>query len=388
MVLVTHCTPSIFVAIKTDLMRTKYISMLAIAALVFTACDDDDDDADNTPTPTLTIPSEYISADYANNVTAENTVITELSTLTGELNAAEANAQTNPVGPIAYPTTLESVTLPSYSDLVNDWLVELVNAANSPDGFQNPGLFNEPAADQEGGLLGSRLLDEHGLELEQMIQKGSFGAALYNHATSVIGSDMTADDVDKLIEVFGTDIAFDPNTASAAAQYAKRRSDNANGTGYLYDIRDNLITAKAAIEAGSAFNATRDEALNDYLLNWEKSNFATVIYYCNSTRSFLEEAATMDDGPEKDQVLGSAMHAYAEGVGFAHGFKGLSPKMITDAEIDSILEKLLAPVGSDPESYRYLNEQSPINDLQTIIDDIQTIYGFTDEEVTFFYENQ
>ncbi|MGB6036410.1 MAG: hypothetical protein WBG42_09075, partial [Cryomorphaceae bacterium] len=74
-------------------------------------------------------------------------------------------------------------------------------------------------------------------------------------------------------------------------------------------------------------------------------------------------------------------------VGFTHGFKGLSQKFITDTEIDQILSDLLAPAGQTPESYRFLNEVSLIANLDKIQDDIQAIYGFTDEEVTGFYVN-
>ncbi len=366
-------------------MRARYISMLAIATLTFTACTDDEDE--NNPNPTLTIPSEYISADYDNNVVAENTVITQLSDVTGDANNAEANAQSNNVAPIDYPATLSDVTLPSYRTIVEEALTEMVDAANSPTRFQNPGA-NTPDPSEEGGLLGTRLLDEYGLELEQMIEKGSFGAALYNHALTVINGDLSSSStIDKLVEIHGADIAFDPSQATAAAKYSKRRSNIETGTGFFFDIRDNLITAKAAIEAGSAYNETRDQALADYLLNWEKSNFATVIYYCEATKTQLQDASALDDGPDKDNALGNAMHAYAEGVACAAGFRGLSNKEITDAEIDNILNLLLAPYGHEPESYRFLNEVTLLANLDQIIEDIQAVYQFTDEEVTGFFVN-
>ena len=152
-------------------------------------------------------------------------------------------------------------------------------------------------------------------------------------------------------------------------------------TGPFYDIQLALITARAAIEAGSTFDNERDQALSDYLLAWERSNFATVIFYCRSTKTQLQEAG--DDV----EALGDAMHAYAEGVGFAHGFKGLSSKVITDEQIDRILELLLADEGEIPTSYQFLNDASLLNNLGQIIDDIQEIYGFTDEEVATFFVN-
>ncbi|MEM9053017.1 MAG: hypothetical protein AAGC47_13265 [Bacteroidota bacterium] len=363
-------------------MRAKYISMLAIAALAFTACDDDDDDDD----PTLTIPSQYTSANFDANVVAENTVINELSAMTSDVNDAESNAQSTTVDPITYPSTLQSVTNGAYSMLVQTWLEEIVKAANSPNAYQQPG--NEgPASDQEGGKLGTRLLDENGLELEQMVQKGSFGAACYNHAVNVIeAGGLTAGDIDKLVEIHGAEVTFTDSLTTAAATYSRRRSDLVARTGFFYDIRDNLIAAKAAIEAGSAFNSTRDQALADYLANWEKSNYATVIYYCNATIDGITEGNSAT-GLSQDTIYGNALHAYAEGVGFTHGFRGVSNKMITDAEIDEILELLQAPAGQVPQSYRFLNEASLLQDLQAAIDKIQDIYGFTNEERDSFFIN-
>lgn len=360
-------------------MKVKNSLFLFVMAFVVASCGDDDDDG---TTPQLEIPTEYVSDSYDANVIAENTVIDELATMTGAANDAESNAQgATPVAAIPYPSTLSSVTLPAYRALVEDWLEELVKSANDDDGFQNPGT-GTPADGEEGGLLGTRLLDENGLELEQMVQKGSFGAALYNHALTVINGDLTNSSViDKLVEIHGTGPDFDPSNTTAAATYSRRRSRQSTETGTFYDIRTALITAKAAIEGGSAFNAERDQALDDYLLAWEKSNFATVIYYCNATKVQLQAAG--DD----ETALGNALHAYAEGVAFAHGFKGVSNKLITDAQIDAVLELLLAPEGETPESYRFLNDASLIANLDQIVDDLQSIYGFTDAEVNTFFVN-
>jgi hypothetical protein len=354
----------------------KNLLPVAIMAIVFlTACSEDD------PAPVLEVPGEYVSENYDLNVQDENTVVNELAAMTSAANNAEANAQTIPVNPIAYPSTLSAVTVPAYRSLVSEWLVELVSAANDDDGFQNPGM-GTPSPVEEGGLLGSRLLDENGLELEQMVQKGSFGAALYNHALSVIQGDLSDPAaIDKLVEIHGTTPAFDPGATTAAATYSRRRSNQNTQTGFFYDIRSALITARAAIEAGPAFNNERDQAIADYLLAWERSNFATVIFYCNSTKVQLQ-AAGADEG-----ALGNALHAYAEGVAFAHGFKGVDNKLITDIQIDRILELLLAPEGETPESYRFLNDASLLNNLDQIITDIQNIYGFTDEEVNTFFVN-
>ncbi|HAS39550.1 MAG TPA: hypothetical protein DCS93_03685 [Microscillaceae bacterium] len=355
---------------KINFIRT--FVLLLSASFVFQACTKDED-----TNPTLQLPTSYTSADFATNVTAETTVRTEIGTLTSEINTAESNAGTTTVAAIAYPSNLKAVTLPSYATKVETWLGEIVKAANSGTAFMNPGT-GTPTGD--GGKLGSRLLDENGLELEQMVQKGSFGAALYNHALTVINGTLTAASTDKLIEILGTDITFDPEKVTNAATYVRRRSDITNSKGFLFDMRDNLIKAKAAIEGGSAFDTDRDAALAEFKLNWEKSNFATVIYYCNNAKTKLQSATT-------DAERGDALHSYAEGVAFAAGWLGISDKKITDAQIEEILTNLLAPSTGTPTSYKFLNDATLLANFDATITLIKGIYGFTDTEVTGFYTN-
>ncbi len=367
---------------------------IAAMSIVFVSCqreEDNNNEEENNATPELTIPTTYESSNYDANTTAEASVIDELSALTSGANSAESALISDAghsisTSDLPYGSTLKAVTVPSYKTLVDIWIEEVVKSVNDDDAFQNPGS-GKPAVGEEGGLLGSRLLDENGLELEQMLDKGNYGAALYNHALTVINGDLSnSSAIDKLVEIFGTDPSFSADDADKAAKYAKRRSDNENQTGYFYDVKNACLKAKAAIEAGSAYSADRDKALEDYLIAWEKSNFATVINYCNGTRVMLAEAASLS-GVEKDEKLGNALHAYGEGVGFAHGFKGVSDKIITDAQIDEILTLFLAVEGETPESYRFLNEASLIANLNEIEDKIKAIYGFTDAEATSFYTN-
>jgi hypothetical protein len=335
----------------------------------------------------LEIPVNYTSANFESNTTFENGLHNELSQLATELNNAEAQAQKEPVSEINYPSNLSSITNPTYNDLIDQWLPELVKAANSNTAFQLPNA-NDPIENEEGGLLGNRLLDENGLELEQMVEKGAFAAALYNHAISLINAqEINTATIDQLVRIFGTNAEFDIETTSGPATYAKRRSNNTNGSGFFYNIKNSLITARTAIEAGEDYSEQKDEALNSFLLNWEKSNFATVINYCNATKLLIQEAASLSDSTQKIIKMGDAMHAYAEGVGFTHGFKGLITKQISDEKIDQILELLLAQVGQAPESYRFLNEAALLANFDQVIDIIQNEYGFTDEEVLGFYIN-
>jgi hypothetical protein len=372
--------------ITKQLQLSLIMSILGFGIL---SCSDDDNDMQ-----VLNVPDTYQSANYDANAATENLVVDELGSLTSAVNSAEASAPNAGISSITYPSTLASITENNYKTLVEGWLPELVNASNSTDGFINPGLGNSPDGSDEGGLLGTRLLDEYGLELEQMVEKGSFGSALYNHAITVINNIKTGEEgftdpgvIDRLVEIHGTQPNFDVSEVTAAATYSRRRSDLDAQTGFFFSIKQNLITAKAAMEAGPQFNTQRDEALDAFLLNWEKSNFATVIFYCKSTIDQLNAAFQLPDGEEKDIALGNAMHAYAEGVAFAHGFKRLSIKQISDGEIDFILAELKAVEDQNPESYDFLNDISLLQNLEDLITYIQDIYGFSDAEVEGFYEN-
>ena len=192
--------------------------------------------------------------------------------------------------------------------------------------------------------------------------------------------ELTAASIDQLVEVFGTSPAFSPDEAGFAAKYAKRRSDSNTQKGFFFDMKSNLITARAAIEAGAQFNDVRDEALTSFLQNWEKSNYATVIYYCQAAKVQLQNATD-------DESKGNAMHAYAEGVAFTAGFKGLNNKIITDSQIDEILDLLLAPTQGSIKSYAFLTDASLLSNFDAVISNIQSIYGFSDEEVARFYVN-
>lgn len=373
----------------TNSKRFQLVLLTGVFSFSIWSCSDDD-----IGQLILNIPDTYVSPNYTSNVITEDLVVTELGTLTAALNNAEAAAPNAGLTSIDYPVTLASITEPTYKSLIEGWLPELVNAANDSEGFINPGLGNIPDGSSQGGLLGTRLLDEYGLELEQMIEKGSFGAGLYNHALTVVNNIKSGEEgftdsgaIDRLVEIHGTQPSFDVSEVTAAAKYSRRRSDLTAQTGFFFDIKTNLITAKAAMEAGNAFDLERNAALDEFLLNWEKSNFATVIFYCKSTIDQLNIAFQLADGEQRDTALGNAMHAYAEGVAFAHGFKRMSIKQITDSEIDFILSELKSVEGENPESYEFLNDTSLLQNLDDLIDYIQNIYNFSDAEVESFFIN-
>ncbi|NJL14031.1 MAG: hypothetical protein HC913_14155 [Microscillaceae bacterium] len=61
--------------------------------------------------------------------------------------------------------------------------------------------------------------------------------------------------------------------------------------------------------------------------------------------------------------------------------------MISDAQIDQVLELLLAEDGQTPESYRFAKEPALLSRFDQIVALLQGIYGFSNEEIESFKIN-
>jgi len=382
-------------------------ALLAVVLVFFASCKEDDK-VTTPPPPDLQIPTVYDSTGYAANVVTESQVRSQLTTLTSRMQVGRNMDSTVTLAALQNlynGTTLRTVTGASYQAKIDIALPELARASgkgvryaweNAPNG--DGGVI--PTA--VGGRTGY-LYDENVLELEQVVEKGLFAAAMYNHAVSLISAgNITEATIDKLVEIYGAKPGFgnnernsDPNRDRFSAQYAARRSDSANANSIYAQIKRNLITAKAAVKAGSAFNQLRDQALADFKLNWEKALAATVINYCHSTLAGLT-APNRDDG-----VVTGAMHAYGEAVGFLSGWRAVpaSQRRITDAQIDELLDLLRAPYNqtANAQSYLFLSTSSATaqlyrldgrNDPNTgVIERLAQIYGFSNAEVEDFRRN-
>ncbi|MDO8365253.1 MAG: DUF4856 domain-containing protein [Saprospiraceae bacterium] len=359
------------------------VSILVIT-LLLTACGE----KDKAP---LTIPAAYDGTSFSANNTTQDAVRSQLEALVTEIKNGR-NAGTI----VEYATllalyasgdpSLKSITTPYYAGRLEgtgNWLDELAKASG--------GAYTLGTPTGQGGTFGGYLFDENGLEHEQLVEKGLFGAALYNHAVSLMQGSMTPATADQLLRIFGAHPDF-PNTPTAAnaanpdkfmANYAARRDKN-DGTGLYSQMKNAFIKLQAALKAGDDYNQERDEALVALRENWEKVNAGTMINYCHSVISTL--SATNPTDAQK----ASALHAYSECVGFIHGWRTISPdnKLITDAEIDEILVLFNAPFNGTPASFKFATD--PINELPKltqVITKLKTKYGFSDQEVEDFRHN-
>jgi hypothetical protein len=72
------------------------------------------------------------------------------------------------------------------------------------------------------------------------------------------------------------------------------------------------------------------------------------------------------------------------------GFKGIPQehKIITDTQIDEILALLLAPIGQNSQSYKFVTEPATVvGNFNAIIDKLKLIYGFSDADIADFSKN-
>ncbi len=347
------------------------------------------------PRPDLIIPSTYDGANFDINASVQAAVLDRLASLT-----REAQKGRNP-SVVVNKTDLDNLFRagnPSLASIITSyykarlegtggWFEELAKA--SGQGTYSPG---PPTG--EGGVLGGYLFDENGLEIEQLIEKGQFGATLYKHALDLIDAgNFDEAFVDKLLAIYGAK----PNFANSgsnnvpanardrfAANYAARRSDINDNNSLYIQIKNQFIKLQAAVRAGSAYNQERNEAISQIKLLWEKAIAATAINYCHSV------IATLSQTNPTDAQKGSALHALGEAIGFIHGFRTIpqNHKKITDAQIDEILLLFNAPSNATPTCYLFVTDAiNQLPKLQQAIAKLQNIYGFTNAEIESFKNN-
>lgn len=365
-------------------MNTKTLTFLflGIITLSLFSCKDDDENT------TLVIPENYDASTFEANTTTEYEIITQLSNLASEMkkgrdegvtvNASTLNSLYN-----AGSTSLNSITIPSYSSRMNFFFEELAKASG---GTFDPTL----PVNGDGGVLGAYLFEENGAELEQLVEKGLFGAAMYHTvATSTFSGEITLEKLDKALALFGANPTF-PNSNNSnlhnqpdgfSATYAARRDEN-TGNGFYRTIEKSFIKAQAALTQEGDFEKELNEAIEAILLNWEKALMSTVVNYCFSGIDKLSLTSPTDED------YGVALHALAEAVGFANGLKGTGRKQISDSKIDQILSLLRYPNDGNISMHEFVkNPISAVSDLQEVINLVKNEYNFSNAEIEGFRKN-
>jgi hypothetical protein len=365
----------------------KAIAFGLLSSILLISCDKIEDGR-----PDLVIASEYDGTNFLASSTVERAVTGQLAALTTEMQKGRRGEQvlkeTLEALYKAGNPSLEAVTTTYYNGRilgVGGWLDELAKASGGT-------TYTPGTPEGQGGTLGGYLFDENGLELEQLVEKGLFGAALYHHATTLLSASMTLENVDQVLATYGATPAFaNSGTSNVAAEvrdrfmavYAARRDRN-DGNGMYTQIQNAFLKLQAATKAGEEYQTEKLEAIADLKLLWEKVNAATIINYCHTTINRLSATNPTNED------LGAGLHAYGEAVGFIHGWRTIPQehKLITDAQIDAILVLLNAPYNATPTSYRFATD--PVNELpklEQLIQQLQALYGFSNQEIEDFRRN-
>ncbi|PHN03543.1 hypothetical protein [Flavilitoribacter nigricans] len=366
-----------------DIYKITRLSGLLIIVALFGACEKD-------VQPIINYDFVYEGDNFETNAAAELELRNALSALASEMkNGRTAGTQVdyNQLLSLyqAGTPSLASTSTTYYQNRIEGaggWLEELSKASG--------GTYTPGTPTGEGGVYEGYLFNEYGLELEQMVEKGLFAAALYNYAAAILDGSHDETTADRVVALFGAHPDFSNSDNSSvdnpdtfSAKYTARRDKN-DGLGMYYIMVNNFEVLQTAIRIGDDLDTQKRLAIAALKTTWERAIFATAINYLHSAISKLSSTNPTD----ADQA--SALHAYSEVIGFIHGWREIAPaqKLITDSEIDDLLLTLNAPYDAAPASYTFATD--PVNELPKMtqaIDKIQAIYSFTDQQIQDFKEN-
>ena len=347
--------------------------VIALLSLIIFSCSKNE-----VKTDPLVVPTSYDAATFATNIAPEALLRADYVAFENEIKKARTK------GTVVETATLNASFAKSISGLSTAYYKTLVPTINEKISRASKAnatylLGKTPAENGVGGVAGAYIFDEKGLDLEQVISKGLFGAFHYNQGATIL-TNPTQANLDKAIYYFGANPLF-PNTNNATkspspdvylANYVARRT---KGSGGIYlDVKAGFIKAQAAIKAGSNYNKERDEAIEAILLGWEKGNAATIINYFNDVYVKLSIV------PATDANRIGGLHSLGEAIGFLGGFKGISKKKITDAQIDELLAKMENPS-------KLVGNQAEVEKVLELSKSLQNIYGFTAQDMLDFKGN-
>ncbi|TAH27516.1 MAG: hypothetical protein EAZ07_01175 [Cytophagales bacterium] len=381
-------------------MKTKHqlylIAFFAITSLLSGCKEPKKEDPQPSKKP-LEVKTTFDSTNFTSNALTQTKVINQLILLTDEAKKARKEGVEIKSSDLK---TLFNNGNPSLANVITDYYKQLLELAGGyfDEIAKASGKLYTPSNEitGEGGVYGTGssayLFDENGLEIEQMIEKGQFGAVLYKHLVDLSKEEITLAKVDQMLAIYGAHPIFANSGSSkivfnqrdkGLANYAARRDKN-DGLGLYSQIKNQFLKLQAAVKDGSEYNEEKNASIEEIKLLIEKVNFATVVNYCFAVK------ATMSKTEATTNEKAAALHAYGECVGFVHGWRNLQmgAKKIKDSEIDEILELLNASPGKIPTSYLFIT--SPFTELpklDQIINKIKTLYGFSDSEIEGFKSN-
>ncbi|MEA2747800.1 MAG: hypothetical protein QOI41_1943 [Myxococcales bacterium] len=392
--------------------KVFFVAVMGVGAAVAAACADDgnnivrerpdggdasfdaasDGPAPNTLACGVPIPATYESPNFAVNAKEELDLKTRVEDLLGTMERAEG--PTPAAVTAADLTAIFTAGTPSLRSIATAYAQATIDTYIQQFG-EGVGKTWKPEdveadagaeAGADGGVLtggkydNASIVNPIGIDIRETTEKVLFDGSLYNYALQLASGVVTEATVDQLTAIFGATPKFandavdgGPDTDTLIAEYAAKR-DNKTGTlGPYRKIKRALLVAKTAAAAGGACKADLDGALKIFFLEWEKTAYATVIFYLNQA---AQNAVAI---PQKGQL---ALHSYGEALGFIESFKGIPQdrRVITDVQIDGLLTRVSAA-----KPYRLVTQSGDVvGAFSTAFQEIGGIYGFTQTEIEDF----
>ncbi len=326
------------------MQKSKWLGLGLLFALTLWSCDSEDDNSYTLPD---TYNFEHVSYDgqiqrlqmlqeiksYLNSANTPGTVLDA-----GRLKAMYANDAAAAGWALTYESSkqLKSKTF-EQEQVVFEQLLEAI-ADNSTS--------TVPAAEGQAGVAVSNngnkqyLINEKGVELTQLIEKGLMGACFYYQALTVyFGDDRMNVDNETVVPGEGTEMEhhwdeafgyygvpqdFPLNTDGVVfwGKYSNSRDAilNCNQT-----MMDNFIKGRAGISNDDL--TARDEAIAEIRQTWEAITGATAISYLNTA------LANFDD-------MAIRAHALSEAIAFTYAISFNPEKRMANAEVAAVLEDI------------------------------------------------
>lgn len=342
------------------------------------------------------VPEAWEAPDWDKNTATALALRAQLDALVAYSRAVEQGTETiEEIGDLTElfrdgDPSVADITTEGYLPVITDVFEEFVELAlvGEADLIDEDGLWDPGEA---GGIFGAsdRGINEGGVEVRQLIDKGLFGGgAFYAYAVGLTAGEIDEATIDSIAALFGGNAEFDPDSKEFP------RTDSANYVyqmGYYGAVAEALTAAKA-YAADEACTAERDEALVAAFRAWEIGVVARFVYYAYAGAVGVELATTDDD-------FAGALHGPAEGIGLLSGFYGLeapesgpladAPRLSSDEQILDIFEAIrvdLEDLGNSQMGTFVENSNDFFDAVDELEEVVAEIFGLDPAEVAAWHE--
>ncbi|MEM7155730.1 MAG: hypothetical protein AAF799_22965 [Myxococcota bacterium] len=332
-------------------------------------------------------PGEWDAPDWDANAADALAVRAALDTLTGGTTMRGAETGDVDIASIDELTalwdgdpSLADAANPGFLPVVQDSFEEFMTilAAGEQDLTDEMGVWT-PGPD--GGIWAEdfRGINEGGMEVRQIVDKGGYSAGLmYHYAATQTEGDITPATMDAIAAAWGNNADLDPEgDLTDAAGYAL-------GMGFHADMASALTRAKA-FAGDEACGAERDAAVVQFFNLWEQSMYARMVFYGNRAEGRLLKAT-------EDANFAAVLHDLSEGVGLIAGFTGLpdyegplaGTRISTQADVDAVMDVFGVDLGdlgastSGPFVESLPDFEAAVTGSEEIVIDV---FGVTPEEI-------